>query len=242
MKKIGILILTLVFALGAVGVGYAMWSDTISISGTVKTGSLDLDITGVSSSYVYKVINLGYGTHQIGEAIYYWDDAYSPDFLTEGLALNQDADPENELLLVSSAVTTCNAGEAVETVTMTLNNIFPTPIDGNGNGYGAYTVADLRLVYLGSIPAHVYMSAPVWNCEPNPFAKYIKFDWEYPEGTSVNPATLQLHGNEWIYLYVYLDGSLLQADGVDAMSLGPCTFSFTLTAYQWNETYPPGDS
>ena len=38
MKKFGILCLALVMALGALGVGYAAWTDTVFITGTVSTG------------------------------------------------------------------------------------------------------------------------------------------------------------------------------------------------------------
>jgi predicted ribosomally synthesized peptide with SipW-like signal peptide len=40
MKKIGILALTLVLALGALGIGYAKWSDTVTINGNVQTGDV----------------------------------------------------------------------------------------------------------------------------------------------------------------------------------------------------------
>ena len=40
MKKIGLLCLAVVLALGALGVGYAAWTDTITIEGDVTTGSL----------------------------------------------------------------------------------------------------------------------------------------------------------------------------------------------------------
>ncbi len=41
MKKLGILILVVVVALGALGVGYAQWSQTLIINANVNTGSLD---------------------------------------------------------------------------------------------------------------------------------------------------------------------------------------------------------
>jgi hypothetical protein len=44
MKKIGLLMLTLVVALGALGIGYAAWTDDINVTGTVETGKLCLDI------------------------------------------------------------------------------------------------------------------------------------------------------------------------------------------------------
>ncbi|MCD6391228.1 MAG: hypothetical protein J7L92_04475 [Dehalococcoidia bacterium] len=42
MKKIGLLCLALVLALGTIGVGYAMWFDTVTIEGTVDTASLTM--------------------------------------------------------------------------------------------------------------------------------------------------------------------------------------------------------
>ncbi|MBA7566769.1 hypothetical protein ES708_08465 [subsurface metagenome] len=44
MKKFGILCLALVIALGTLGVGYAAWTDTIYIDGTVNTGEVCLSI------------------------------------------------------------------------------------------------------------------------------------------------------------------------------------------------------
>ena len=37
MKKIGLICLALVLALGVLGVGYAMWDKTLTITGTVST-------------------------------------------------------------------------------------------------------------------------------------------------------------------------------------------------------------
>jgi len=42
-KKIGLLALALVLALGALGVSYAMWYDDLAISGNVSTGYVDVD-------------------------------------------------------------------------------------------------------------------------------------------------------------------------------------------------------
>ena len=40
MKKIGLICLTLVMALGIMGVGYALWSEDLLITGTVATGDI----------------------------------------------------------------------------------------------------------------------------------------------------------------------------------------------------------
>jgi len=48
MKKLGLLAVTLVLALGALGIGYAKWSDTVTINGKVSTGSVVVGIRDVS--------------------------------------------------------------------------------------------------------------------------------------------------------------------------------------------------
>jgi hypothetical protein len=45
MKKIGILAMCLVLALGAMGVGFAKWSETLEISGLVNTGEVDIQFS-----------------------------------------------------------------------------------------------------------------------------------------------------------------------------------------------------
>ena len=48
MKRIGLLCLALVLALGALGVGYAAWTDTVVIEQTVQTGNLQVGIFAVA--------------------------------------------------------------------------------------------------------------------------------------------------------------------------------------------------
>ena len=50
MKKIGLLCLALVLALGTLGVGYAMWTDTVLIDGEVSTGNLILGVVDISTN------------------------------------------------------------------------------------------------------------------------------------------------------------------------------------------------
>jgi hypothetical protein len=50
MKKIGLLCLALVLALGSLGVGYAAWTDTIFVNGTVSTGNVDIGFSKIAVS------------------------------------------------------------------------------------------------------------------------------------------------------------------------------------------------
>jgi hypothetical protein len=50
MKKIGLLAMVLVFALGGLGVGYAHWSETLEIQGDISTGDINPYFTCLSSN------------------------------------------------------------------------------------------------------------------------------------------------------------------------------------------------
>ncbi len=45
MKKLGLICLVLIIALGAIGAGYAAWTDILQVNGTVTTGLLAWEIT-----------------------------------------------------------------------------------------------------------------------------------------------------------------------------------------------------
>lgn len=49
MKKIGLISLALVLALASLGVGYAMWSDTVYIEQTVETGTVSIGFSKIST-------------------------------------------------------------------------------------------------------------------------------------------------------------------------------------------------
>lgn len=55
MRKITIMALVLVLCMGAIGVGYASWTDEINIAADVETGSVDIEVGSTfSGTYVYK--------------------------------------------------------------------------------------------------------------------------------------------------------------------------------------------
>jgi hypothetical protein len=224
VKKILFVTLALIVMLGAMGVGYAMWSDTIIIEGKVETGCVDLRFDGISESYVYKVMAVGGYTYG-GVDYPYRGVIYSNYPIDE---------PDDVLLLVASA--TVDYDPADPTVFyMTFDNLLPTP--------GFEIHADVLHHYACDVPAHVYVEGPVWvACETGgpviDLSRYIDFRLLY-EGVETPWREIQLHNGDWLDFYVFVDGELLQADGIDAMNLGPACFKFKMVAYQWNETYVP---
>jgi hypothetical protein len=133
LKRIGILALALVIALGSLGVAYSAWTDTVYVNCTVQTGTLDIDIAGCSSTFVYKVPNEVEGQPPEIVVHYGWGstDQSPPD------------DPEAEL--IASAVTTYSYDSDADTAVMTFNDIFP----------GIDFKTDVLLEYVGTVPAKV---------------------------------------------------------------------------------------
>jgi predicted ribosomally synthesized peptide with SipW-like signal peptide len=52
MKKVGMIVLALVIALGALGAGYAYWTQDLHINGSVATGNMSVIFTGGSGTVV----------------------------------------------------------------------------------------------------------------------------------------------------------------------------------------------
>ena len=103
MKKLIILALVLVLCLGAIGVGYAKWTDEIEIKGKVETGTVDINVGSIfSGTYVYKNVC----THEL--------EMYGPN----------PAPPNDCLQLVGSAW--AEAGCQEDTIRMYFDNVFPT--------------------------------------------------------------------------------------------------------------------
>ena len=97
--------MALVLALGALGVGYAMWWDDVIIQGKVNTGTVEITIEGLSETWVYKNLTTG----QIVMSLEELDDV--------------------EAMYVASATSEDVTGaDGVKTIQMTFDNIFPTEV------------------------------------------------------------------------------------------------------------------
>jgi hypothetical protein len=213
MKKIGLLCMALVLALGMLGVGYAMWKDEVTIEGTVSTGTVEVDIVELSETYVYKNI--------------------TPN-AAEPLVMSPVPLVGTDLMLVASATAddVSQPGGPKE-IEMTFTNIFPTPTAGP-------IEADVMLHYNGTVPAHV---ALVTDAIDPALAPYLIQTWlvQVAPGQWVEQSIdgIQLHQCNSIWLIVSLNATALQEDGKEAQGLQDLTFTKTIVVHQWNEPYPP---
>lgn len=87
MKKIGLIILVVVLALGAIGAGYAAWSQSLYVNGSVQNGKLQAGFTDVTppvdianvtasaSNYAFTndvmTVNIGNAYPGMSETIYF---------------------------------------------------------------------------------------------------------------------------------------------------------------------------
>lgn len=148
MKKIGLICLALVFALGALGVGYAMWTDTITIDGTVKTGSVNIIVEEYSGTWMWKLPTV---TEEDD-----WELTSDPDFNT-----NPVVDPQGWIVAYAEARQATTA-DLTPTPTVTediddhvwvvFDNIFPL-IDDQEELIP--WEADFVCHYVGSVPVKV---------------------------------------------------------------------------------------
>jgi hypothetical protein len=216
MKKIGLLCLALVLALGALGVGYAHWTDTIYIEGTVNTGSVDINVEYYSGTDIYKDL-----TSEGIVTVYWVKDADGNVVWSSGTP------PVNGLLVAWAAAA---PGPADDTVVITYNNTFPCQT----------LVADFIVHYTGSIPAMVdaeFTSADQWlidlwdSGDAGAYGALVDMDpakgFEYLE--TIEELPIQMHycdyAKVWLWLHLPQDDSLMNRTG---------NFTATITATQWN--------
>jgi hypothetical protein len=233
-KKIGLLALALVLALGALGVGYAAWTDTIFITGTVETGSVDLEIIDTSNTWILKVPDHGI------EIWHTWDsqepevEPFNGDWFHSPPAI-----PISKSLIAWADADKISDNEIVGS----FGNAFPC----------AELTADCLIHYAGSVPAMVSAEITgstdltdngVNDCDLlAPYVVFAFYEWDETtgQGDEITACAVQMHYCDYVYCVMTLD--LPQADELDPqgpysqedfMNLG-CEFTAQINAIQWNE-------
>jgi len=229
MKRIGLLCLALVLALGALGVGYAMWSDTVTIEGTVDTGDVDVNVEKVSSTWVYKNLE----THD-KVVVHEWGSvAPTPP-------------PNSEL--IASAV--AKIGVEDDTVTVTCTNLFPSVdfkvdflLHYDGSIPARFVVgSDAPPVFepvgpnvAADVALAEYLNRLFWSLPSDPGVGYAYGEmWECDSTGAIVGNIPALEGyqlHEGDYILVVITFHL----GEDAPMNGSVRFTHELEVVQWNE-------
>jgi len=241
LKRIGVLALALVIALGALGVSYTAWTEDLYINSAVNTGTLDINIIGCSSTFVYKV-------PPDGTDVYYVTGKNPPSSL-----------PAGSILVAKAATDFINGDNDPDTATITFAGLFP----------GVDFQADLQMQYFGTIPARVSVAEIIPNNDDaDPDVKAAKDAilaalWQLGEDTK-DPQVYPTRYGAWIdgeltpfpsLVPEYIDDPLGMPlsqfdtvhvtlhirlpDGAQYQNLTNLKFAGRVTVIQWNEYEEP---
>lgn len=233
MRKIGLLVMALVLALGTLGVGYASWTDTITIDGTVNTGSVDIEIVDYSNTIVWKIKPTEVG----GTEIYVqetWDKpadgrVSDPDPASPVDAF-PNANPPGTAGTDPVATADASAGATDDSIKITIDNAFP--LDD--------LTADFLLHYAGTIPVKVTVSElgftdltddPDANIKDYVTIKYFESDISGKKGNLIK---IQV-GDQWHYCeYILVEITVtLPQDNTLMSQTG--TIKGKIEVKQWNK-------
>jgi hypothetical protein len=224
MKRIGLLTMALVLALGSLGVAYAAWTDDIAIEGSVNTGDVNLNVVDYSGTWVYKCLDDDSIVNLHG-----WMTASPPtcpDCANAELVAWAGAGPLLQ-----------NTGLVDDGVRVWFENIFPCQD----------FMVDILLHYDGSVPAKLFADVIEVGGSPALIANLdVDFmAWQLP---GFDPDTDMADIHDWLipanmidvghqvhfcdYILVAMnvhlpqDNNLMNLDG---------TFRARIQAIQWNE-------
>jgi len=226
MKKIGLLALALVLALGTLGLGYAHWTDSIFIKGEVCTGSVDLEIVDTSNTWIWKMVG-----HDI-----WLDHSWDSDLDENETPPNNGvpALPVEGVMLVAWADADVDQNDPDgDTVLVNIGNAFPC----------CNLTADMLVHYVGSVPAIV--TAEITDVTGDGcclLANYVEVHfYESDEfgtmGNEIVVCPVQMHYCDYVLAVMSLHIPQDPPEGLtqeDFMNLC-CNFTAEITATQWNE-------
>jgi hypothetical protein len=213
MKKTAIIATIALFALTAVGFGFAMWSDTVTAKVTVNTGCVEVGIKDL-------------GTDDNGCA----DDALPDNGADPQVAPGNNSEGKDVASLVSENITAIGNTGYYERIEETLDNGYPY--------YAPTTKVEIK--NLGSIPVKLNgitatpSGALVDNIIINSWTINKGDGTEFATGTTLeglqaNLEKYQLHAEESLFVTIQMYLNQESEQGASG------TIEFTIPAAQWNE-------
>jgi predicted ribosomally synthesized peptide with SipW-like signal peptide len=226
MKKISMIMLALVVALGGLGIGYAAWTDTVTVTGTVNTGDVDLVVVDYSGTYVWKTPGIDdptSGTNDITVETGWMSQIGNPANIAGVIdAFPNDGEADIDPVACATAV----EGQTPDDIVVTFSNLFPC-IDFS---------ADFLLHYEGSIPVKV--SAETVEITGIPVdAATVSYKWYESDETGamleeiLDPMYYQLHYCDYVIVKVVVH----VAQVPESMNITTGVINGEITVTQWNE-------
>jgi hypothetical protein len=239
MKKIGFIAIALVTVLATLGIGFSMWSQTVTVSGTVNTGNLLVGIRSNGFTTDAPPNYLGETNHNVFAGnldpnVVPWGNGTPPSSLTFVTATKNIASlaslENGNLLFFGTPYPTDNAHNYYDFITENVVNAYPFYAPG-----WAFVISNG-----GSVPVKINGFSVT---DPNNILGTVVFYWGITEvGTTMNivghgtiaqlGAALdhpQIEKGQQLYItitMVFLESTPQNASG---------TFSIAVSAAQWDE-------
>lgn len=193
-KKIGTLFLISILSLATIGISYAGYIDVITITGTVTTGTVDIDLEYVEGTWVWKNIenhhrNINYGLATPEDIPEDDDNQPGDDFTANQETPSWYTDPN---MLLYSYVTAFNDSQQDDLIHIKWDNI--TPIEGIEKEY----VIKLKLHYVGKTPARIQKDG-------------IQFVWDAADLIDIDGQT-GVNWIQWLLENEYIEYTFVFAD------------------------------
>lgn len=212
VRQIGVIFMVLMLVLASVGIGYASWSKTLTITGTVTTGSVDAEYIEASETYVYKDI-------VTGDMVVLGEPSTNPDYMLIGSAVCETTVPGDT--------------EPVEDVVVTFDGLFPCVdfvVDLNWHYIGTVPAKVQTITW--NIPANLQGSTTInmYRCDENCVPILDENDEKIPVVVGT-----QLHYCDYVRIDIIIH--LEQDDAL--MNLSELPISGSIYMVQWNEFVAP---
>ena len=218
MKKIGLLCLALVLALGTLGIGYAAWIDTIYIDGTVTTGSLCWEFTSCSMADEIPPTNPG-------------GDAGVPEYLADYTCMDGFVGQNFWRLDKNVGWGAQNISADGKTLTVTLNNAYPCYFNMLSFYVHNCGTVPLKVDHIVINGLNVSSGIPLVLYDFNGDGAYdFEIEWKDNWGVQIDPCDASWEFSFWMHVLQPCPQSQLDT----------LTFTIEIVAVQWNEYPLPG--
>jgi hypothetical protein len=248
MKKLGFIALALVTTLASLGIGFSMWSQTVTVNGSVNTGSVKLTTSNYTGTWAWKDIDdvadetspfvdlpnglaFAQGAGYIGHEIL-------PQDLTESGSSILNVPNLQPYYTNASGIDHSLIGFAEFTnvtnplsLTATWDNIFPVPTTlPAGTSFYGWTV-DFDLTNSGTIPVKIELNtATLLPPATTGTTPAISVTYKDANGATQLLEGYQIEPNQVIHVVITI--------GVDEGTMQSYTngsFSLNIVGVQWNE-------
>jgi predicted ribosomally synthesized peptide with SipW-like signal peptide len=217
-RKIGLISIALVLALGGLGIGYAGWTDSVTISGPVTTGDVCIEF---SDPYGYYIIEQG-GTPDLNWTSWIAGTGVScpPEGEFDGVGPNPEG-KEVGYLDMTSVVLTTDADGFVKQLDFTIMDAYP---------YYACSIA-VYVKNCGTIPVKV--NTPVFTQDEWLLIEY--WDGEQVEPGATTEISFMVGVTQWGNWFDGEDWHVNDPNEPLCPQDTPLSFSVTIHGTQFNE-------